>query len=119
MTTTDPLSSFGTNVTSQNQSVPGRSDQVENNAGGFVFQIDPLAQLRRSVIIKLLIRTETPDNNLTSVSPSFEGSLPYLSSGMGASGVIGNEVKRKPMWLKVGTRPVHGNIMLIGEVPIK
>lgn len=47
MTTTDPLKSFGTTQTSQREPVPGRPEQVKNNAGGYVFQIDPLAQLRR------------------------------------------------------------------------
>ena len=47
MTTTDPLKGFGTTQTSQREAVPGRSDQVKNNAGGFVFEIDPLARLRR------------------------------------------------------------------------
>jgi 60 kDa SS-A/Ro ribonucleoprotein len=51
MTTTDPLARFGTKQTPQNQQVPGRVDQVENNAGGFVFQIDPLSQLRRFLTI--------------------------------------------------------------------
>ena len=51
MTTTDPLARFGTKQTPQRQQVPGRSDQVENNAGGFVFQIDPMAQLRRFLTI--------------------------------------------------------------------
>lgn len=50
-TTTDPLTQFGTNITPQNQSVPGRTDQVQNNAGGFVFQIDRFAQLRRFLTI--------------------------------------------------------------------
>lgn len=45
--TTDPLKSFGTTVTAQRDQVPGRTDQVKNNAGGHVFQIDPLMQLRR------------------------------------------------------------------------
>lgn len=48
MTTTDPLSSFGTNVsTPQRERVPGRHDQVQNNEGGFVFQIDPMEQFKR------------------------------------------------------------------------
>lgn len=52
MTTTDPLSSFGTNIaTPQNQPAPGRPEQVKNNAGGYVFQIDPLSQLRRFLTI--------------------------------------------------------------------
>lgn len=50
-TTTDPLSQFGTKITPQNQSVPGRTDQVQNNAGGFVFSIDKFAQLRRFLTI--------------------------------------------------------------------
>lgn len=52
MTTTDPLSSFGTNLaTPQRQQAPGRTDQVENNAGGFVFAISPIAQFRRFLTI--------------------------------------------------------------------
>lgn len=48
MTTTDPLSQFGTNIpTQQNQPAPGRTDQVENNAGGFVFEIDKIDQFKR------------------------------------------------------------------------
>lgn len=45
--TTDPLSMFGTKSTPQTQQIPGRTDQVKNNAGGFVFEIDRFAQLRR------------------------------------------------------------------------
>jgi 60 kDa SS-A/Ro ribonucleoprotein len=33
----DPLSSFSTTTTPQNRPVPGRTDQVKNNAGGYVF----------------------------------------------------------------------------------
>lgn len=51
MTTTDPYAGFGTNVTPQTEQVPGRTEQVQNNAGGFVFQIDPLTQLRRFLTI--------------------------------------------------------------------
>lgn len=47
MTTTDPLKGFGTMTTPQTERVPGRDDQVENNAGGFVFQINPMQQFRR------------------------------------------------------------------------
>jgi 60 kDa SS-A/Ro ribonucleoprotein len=47
MTTTDPLAAFGTKKTHQQNQVPGRPEQVKNNAGGFVFQIDEMAQLRR------------------------------------------------------------------------
>lgn len=50
-TTTDPLSQFGTATTPQSQPVPGRPEQVKNNAGGFVFQIDPMTQLRRFLTI--------------------------------------------------------------------
>lgn len=46
-TTTDPYAGFGTRSTPQSQQVPGRPEQVKNNAGGFVFEIDPMAQLRR------------------------------------------------------------------------
>lgn len=49
--TTDPLSQFGTKQTPQTQAVPGRSDQVVNNAGGYVFQVNPLTQLRRFLTI--------------------------------------------------------------------
>lgn len=49
--TTDPLSQFGTKQTPQSQAVPGRVDQVENNADGFVFTIDRFAQLRRFLTI--------------------------------------------------------------------
>lgn len=51
MTTTDPLGRIGTNITPQNKPVPGRPEQVKNNAGGYVFKIDPLAQLRRFLTI--------------------------------------------------------------------
>lgn len=43
----DPLAGFSTTTTPQRQQVPGRTEQVQNNAGGYVFKIDPLAQLRR------------------------------------------------------------------------
>src|ERR1700752_492391 len=45
--TNDPLAGFGTKATAQMERVPGRSDQVKNHAGGYVFQVDPLTQLRR------------------------------------------------------------------------
>jgi 60 kDa SS-A/Ro ribonucleoprotein len=52
MTTTDPYSQFGTNIaTPQSQPAPGRPEMVENNAGGFVFEIDPMAQFRRFLLI--------------------------------------------------------------------
>lgn len=46
MTTTDPLRGIGTIKTPQSEPVPGR-DQVKNNAGGFVFEVTPMTQLRR------------------------------------------------------------------------
>lgn len=51
MTTTDPLARIGTQKTPQTQQVPGRTDQVKNNAGGFVFEIDDFARLRRFLTI--------------------------------------------------------------------
>lgn len=51
MNTTDPLSQFGTKITRQTQQVPDRPDQVKNNAGGFVFEIDKFSQLRRFLTI--------------------------------------------------------------------
>src|SRR6478735_449316 len=50
MTTTDPLTRFGTKKTPQGQKVPG-TDQVKNNAGGYVFHVDPLTRLRRFLIM--------------------------------------------------------------------
>ena len=44
---TDPYAGFGTKITTQSQPVPGRPEQVKNNAGGYVFQVDQLTQLRR------------------------------------------------------------------------
>jgi len=51
MTTTDPLGRFGTNITPQRQPIPGRSEQVKNNAGGYVFEIDKLTQFTRFLTI--------------------------------------------------------------------
>ena len=47
MTTTDPLKMFGTKKTHQSERVLDRPEQVRNNAGGFVFQIDKLTQFNR------------------------------------------------------------------------
>lgn len=47
MTTTDPLASFGTIQTHQRTQAPDRPEQVKNNEGGYVFKLDPIAQLRR------------------------------------------------------------------------
>lgn len=51
MTTTDPYSGFSTTQTHQRVQAPDRPEQVRNNAGGFVFEIDPLTQLRRFLTI--------------------------------------------------------------------
>lgn len=51
MRTTDPLAEFGTKVTPQTQQVPGRTDQVKNNAGGYVFEVSFMTQLRRFLTI--------------------------------------------------------------------
>lgn len=51
MTTTDPYAGFGTKITPQSQRVPGRPEQVKNNAGGYVFAVDPFTQLRRFLTI--------------------------------------------------------------------
>lgn len=42
---------FGSRTTSQSQAIPGREDQVQNNAGGFVFQLDPWGRLDRFLIL--------------------------------------------------------------------
>lgn len=47
MTTTDPYAGFGTKKTHQSQQAPDRPEQVQNNQGGFVFEIDKFSQLRR------------------------------------------------------------------------
>lgn len=49
--TTDPLARIGTKETRQTLQIPGRTDQVKNNAGGYVFQIDKFGQLRRFLTI--------------------------------------------------------------------
>jgi len=51
MTTTDPYAGFGTRQTHQQHRAPDRPEQVKNNAGGYVFQIDPLTQLKRFLTI--------------------------------------------------------------------
>lgn len=47
----DPYRNVGTRVTSQRERTPGRSDEVQNNAGGFVFAIDDWARLRRFLVL--------------------------------------------------------------------
>ena len=45
------LTAMQMNETPQNQPVLGRTDQKKNNAGGYVFTISPLEQLRRFLIL--------------------------------------------------------------------
>jgi 60 kDa SS-A/Ro ribonucleoprotein len=47
----DPYRNLSTRNTPQTERVTGRADQVQNNAGGFVFAIDPYAQLRRFLVL--------------------------------------------------------------------
>ena len=47
----DALSGFGTRVTTQQERVPGRSDQIQNSAGGFVFQVDDWTHALRFLIL--------------------------------------------------------------------
>jgi len=47
----DPLRAVSTRQTPQGQPAVGRKDQVENNAGGFVFATDPWQQLDRFLIL--------------------------------------------------------------------
>lgn len=42
---------YNTKVTSQMQRTPGRKDEVLNNAGGYVFGVDPFTQLDRFLLI--------------------------------------------------------------------
>lgn len=44
-------SATGRRATPQKQRIPGRTDQVENSAGGFVWSVDPLTRLRRFLIL--------------------------------------------------------------------
>jgi 60 kDa SS-A/Ro ribonucleoprotein len=48
---TGPYSGFGTKQTPQGQQVPGRTEQVKNNAGGYVFEVTPIVWLRRFLTI--------------------------------------------------------------------
>lgn len=45
------LKNFGTLVTPQGRPIPGRSDQVANNAGGFVFTVDHWTRLHRFLVL--------------------------------------------------------------------
>lgn len=44
-------SAGGRRATPQHKAIPGRPDQVENSAGGFVWKVDPLTRLRRFVVL--------------------------------------------------------------------
>lgn len=47
----DALSKIGPRVTPQTERVPGRSDQVQNNAGGYGFQVDEWSRALRFIIL--------------------------------------------------------------------
>lgn len=47
----DPLAKISNKKTDQREPIPGRADQVQNNAGGYVFEISPLAQLKRFLVL--------------------------------------------------------------------
>lgn len=47
----DPLQQLSVHKTPQNQPIPGRADQVKNNAGGYVFQVDKWQALERFLIL--------------------------------------------------------------------
>lgn len=51
MANNDPLTGVSTRKTPQTQSIPGRTDQVQNNAGGFGFKVDQWTHLRRFMIL--------------------------------------------------------------------
>lgn len=51
MGNSDFTSVFNTNETPQSQPVPGRSDQVKNNAGGYTFSVTPWKHLERFLIL--------------------------------------------------------------------
>lgn len=46
-----PLADISTRSTPQGQPVPGRTDQVRNNQGGYVFTVDDIARLRRFLVL--------------------------------------------------------------------
>jgi len=48
---TDPLLQISTRRTPQSEPIPGRTDQVKNSAGGYVFTLEPLDQLKRFLIL--------------------------------------------------------------------
>ena len=47
----DPLTHISTRATSQRERVPGRTDQVENSAGGFVFEVPEMQKALRFLIL--------------------------------------------------------------------
>lgn len=47
----DYLKEFSTRETPQREPIPGRTDQVENYAGGFVFQVTPRQQFERFLVL--------------------------------------------------------------------
>jgi hypothetical protein len=42
---------ISTTATPQREPIPGRTDQVVNSEGGYVFEVDPFMQLRRFLIL--------------------------------------------------------------------
>lgn len=48
---TDPLTQFSTKATPQTSPIPGRTDQVLNSAGGYVFQVDDWQRALRFLIL--------------------------------------------------------------------
>lgn len=51
MTTTDPLAGISTRFSPQRERTPGRTDEVENSAGGFVHGLDCWQRLDRFLIL--------------------------------------------------------------------
>lgn len=49
--TRDPLSEVSTLVTPQSQPIPGRNDMKQNEAGGYVFEKDPMQRLEDFLIL--------------------------------------------------------------------
>lgn len=47
----DPLTQITTHTTVQTAPIPGRTDQVINSAGGFVFEVSPKSRLERFLIL--------------------------------------------------------------------
>lgn len=45
------LTQYGTQATPQSQPIPGRTDQVKNSAGGYVFAVDKWSRLNRWLIL--------------------------------------------------------------------